>query len=113
MRMSVLARCLCLTVSTVTFPLPSFAYEIRGLIANHYLDPGVLSKLQTTLVADYDAGIDWEFIRGKEGDWSVGYVPNVENRRGLVKSGTTVLFGFDLGQHDLPELKSLPSKPGP
>jgi hypothetical protein len=55
----------------------------------------------------YDARIDWDFIRGKEGDWSVGYVPNIKNRRGVVKSGTTVLFGFDLGQHDLPELKEL------
>jgi len=55
----------------------------------------------------YDSRIDWEFIRGKEGDWSVGYVPNIKDRRGLVRSGTTILFGFDLGQHDLPELKSL------
>lgn len=55
----------------------------------------------------YDARIDWNFIRGKEGDWSVGYVPNVKNRQGVVKSGTTILFGFDLGQHDLPEIKEL------
>lgn len=55
----------------------------------------------------YDARIDWNFIRGKEGDWSIGYVPNIRNRQGVVKSGTTILFGFDLGQHDLPELKQL------
>lgn len=55
----------------------------------------------------YDARIDWNFIRGREGDWSVGYVPNVQNRKGVVKSGTTILFGFDLGQHDLPELREL------
>lgn len=55
----------------------------------------------------YDTNIDWGFIRGQEGDWSVGYVPNVKNRRGVVKSGTTILFGFDLGQHDPAELKSL------
>lgn len=55
----------------------------------------------------YDARIDWNFIRGKEGDWSVGYVPNIKDRRGVIKSGATILFGFDLGQHDLPELKEL------
>jgi hypothetical protein len=55
----------------------------------------------------YEMRIDWGFIRGQEGDWSVGYVPNVKNRRGVVKSGTTILFGFDLGQHDLAELESL------
>jgi hypothetical protein len=59
------------------------------------------------MTTNYDARIDWNFIRGKEGDWSVGYVPNIKNRRGVIKSGTTVLFGFDLGQHDLPELKEL------
>lgn len=55
----------------------------------------------------YDSRIDWGFIRGQEGDWPIGYVPNVKNTRGVIRSGTTVLFGYDLGQHDLRELKSL------
>ena len=58
-----------------------------------------------------DARIDWSFIRGKEGDWSVGYVPNIENERGVIKSGTTVLFGFDLGQHDLAEIRQMHLSP--
>ena len=64
------------------------------------------------MTTHYDTRIDWAFIRGKEGDWSVGYVPNIKNKRGVIRSGTTVLFGFDLGQHDLPELKSLHLSPG-
>lgn len=64
------------------------------------------------MATHYDTRINWAFIRGKEGDWSVGYVPNIENKRGVIRSGTTVLFGFDLGQHDLAELKSLHLTPG-
>jgi hypothetical protein len=52
--------------------------------------------------------IDWEFIVAEEGDWSIGYVPNVKNpKSGKINSGTTIVNGFDLGQQTKSSLLAL------
>lgn len=46
---------------------------------------------------------------GQEGgSWQVGYVPNVTNRHGVIKSGVTILFGFDLGQQNKKDIELFP-----
>lgn len=57
--------------------------------------------------------IDWGFITAEEGDWSVGYVPNVKNpKSGKINSGTTIVTGFDLGQQTKASLRALNLSPG-
>lgn len=52
--------------------------------------------------------IDWAFIVAEEGDWSIGYVPNVMNTKsGKITSGTTIVSGFDLGQQSKKSLRAL------
>ena len=65
--------------------------------------------------------IDWDFISGKEGKaWTQGYVPTSmgqylgtekydATKHGAVlgKSGVTIATGFDIGQHNEWDLKSL------
>jgi hypothetical protein len=37
--------------------------------------------------------IDWEFIVAEEGDWSIGYRPNVKNpKSGKINSGATIVY---------------------
>ncbi len=56
--------------------------------------------------------IDWGFITAEEGDWSVGYVPNVKNpKSGRINSGTTIVSGFDLGQQTKNSLLALNLSP--
>lgn len=51
-------------------------------------------------------GIDWDFVLGQEGgNWLVGYVPNLANKEGVITSGVTILFGFDLGQQKMEDIK--------
>lgn len=52
--------------------------------------------------------VDWEFIVAEEGDWSIGYVPNVKNsKNGKINSGATIVNGFDLGQQTEKSLRAL------
>lgn len=56
--------------------------------------------------------IDWGFITAEEGDWSVGYVPNIKNpTTGKINSGTTIVNGFDLGQQTKGSLQALKLSP--
>lgn len=56
--------------------------------------------------------IEWGFITAEEGDWSVGYVPNVKNpQSGKINSGTTIGTGFDLGQQTKASLRALNLSP--
>ena len=51
--------------------------------------------------------IDWRFVVGFEGDWSTGYVPNVRDDKGRIRSGTTIVSGLDLGHHDAAYIRGL------
>ena len=51
--------------------------------------------------------VDWQFVVGFEGDWSTGYVPNIRDDKGRIRSGTTIISGLDLGHHDEAYIRSL------
>jgi len=55
--------------------------------------------------------IDWQFVVGFEGDWATGYVPNVRDNTGRIRSGTTIVSGLDLGHHDAAYVRSLGLSP--
>lgn len=56
--------------------------------------------------------IDWHFVVGFEGDWSTGYVPNIRDDKGRIRSGTSIVSGLDLGQHDEAYIRGLGVSPG-
>ncbi|MRV76465.1 hypothetical protein GJ700_32615 [Duganella sp. FT92W] len=51
--------------------------------------------------------VDWNFINQHEGERLNGYVPKDNNGVPLGHSGTTISFGFDLGQHNYDDLGKL------
>jgi len=55
--------------------------------------------------------VDWRFVVGWEGNWSKGYVPNVKDNQGRIRSGTTIISGLDLGHHDERYIRGLGLSP--
>lgn len=51
--------------------------------------------------------INWDFIRTLEGFKLQGYVPVDKDIGGTHNSGVTIVGGFDIGQHNIEELKML------
>ena len=79
---------------------------IDNFQVSDYTESLVSSEMFITRGNMFDK-IDWAFIVAEEGDWSIGYVPNVKNpKSGKINSGASIVSGFDLGQQTKGSLRA-------